>query len=750
MLCSKLGMPPANHGRAPASQTSYTGAVSGGAKLAAFVEVALDLSASLRAEDRYRRLLAAIRTALPVDGGMLLRREGDMLYPVAISGLQVRALAMAFPASLRAVAGDSDRRAPTRTVGEVGLLAGYEDMPIAEQPPGVLIGLPLQIEGQVVGALNLGAKDPHAFDDVPDEDFAVYGALAAAALRTADLIETIERESELRQRVAQELMRVAAQRVDGPLLGTSALVRALRERVAEAAEHDRPLLIVGPQGSGREATARAVHEASRRSEHAFIFASCALQQTERRGLFATNELGAGAASKLALARGGSLYLDGVDLLDAELQRELAALLADDRGADARIIASLSDPAAEPRLPAALIGAMDRIEIPALRDRREDIAIIAQHYAARFSRRVYGADKKIGEASLSLLRGAEWRGNVAELRNVIERAVVESHGPTVQVSEGLLHERPTLGSYTLIEPLGEGGMGSVWLANHKHLSRPAAVKLINPEALKSYGDPSAMMRRFQREAEATAKLCSQHTVEVYDFGVSDQGAFYYVMERLHGLDLDSMVRDHGPLDPERVVHLLLQACRSLAEAHEAGLIHHDVKPANLFACGRPDYDFLKVLDFGLVTALSRDADDAPVSDVARTMPDPSRFETMFGDTQGTPAFAAPEVIAASGADQRADLYSLGCAAFFLLEGRPPFEAEDLMRLMILHLRAPPPRLTPRPGVSGDLEHIILACLAKDPADRPPNAEALYDALARVRLPRPWDHQRARAWWRQREP
>jgi transcriptional regulator with GAF, ATPase, and Fis domain len=733
--------------RAAAQQTRYTGRVAGRAALAGFVEVALDLSASLAAEDRYRRLLAAVRRALPVDGGMLLRREGDMLYPVAISGLQPRALAMSFPVAQRAVAGDLEARAPTRTVGQVGLLTDYADVAVAEQPHGVLIGLPLQIEGHIVGALNLGSKDPYAFDDIPDEDFAVYGALAAAALRTADLIATIERESELRKHVAQDLMRVAAQRVDGPLLGSSPAVRQLREAVQLAASHDRAILIVGPQGSGREATARAVHEASSRSQHGFIYASCALQQAERRGLFATNEMGT-AASKLQLARGGTLYLDGVDLLDASLQRDLIALLAEPAGgeADARIIASLSDPAAESRLPEALRAGTERLVLAALRERREDIPLIAQHYAARFSRRVFGFEKRVDEASLPLLDGADWPGNVGELRNVIERAVVASGGPLVEVSEALLRERPTLGSYTLIEQLGEGGMGSVWLATHKLLSRPAAVKVIHPEVLKSYGDPSSILRRFQREAEATAKLRSQHTVEVYDFGVSSDGAFYYVMERLHGLDLETMVLDYGPLEPARAVYLLIQACRSLGEAHDAGLIHHDIKPANLFACGRPDFDFLKVLDFGLVMPLGRDREDAPVSDTERTMPDPSRFETMFDGTQGTPAFAPPEVIASTSADQRSDLYSLGCSAFFLLEGRPPFEAEDLTRLMILQMRAPPPPLSKRPGVTPELEQVIHACLAKDPADRPESAEVLARQLERVPLDPIWDHHRARAWWK----
>jgi hypothetical protein len=209
----------------------------------------------------------------------------------------------------------------------------------------------------------------------------------------------------------------------------------------------------------------------------------------------------------------------------------------------------------------------------------------------------------------------------------------------------------LGSYRLVHLIGRGGMGEVWHATHRMLARPAAIKLIKPEILGRPTDreTSTIIQRFRREAEAASTLQSPHTIRLYDFGETRAGTFYFVMELLDGLDLETLVRQSGPLPPERVVYLLRQACHSLGEAHDRGIIHRDVKPANMYLCrlGR-EYDFIKVLDFGLV---KYDQDE-------------SLLDTMKGSadmTTGTPAYMAPEMASGDPVDRRADLYALGCVA-----------------------------------------------------------------------------------------
>ena len=291
-----------------------------------------------------------------------------------------------------------------------------------------------------------------------------------------------------------------------------------------------------------------------------------------------------------------------------------------------------------------------------------------------------------------------------------------------------------GSYVLGTSLGRGGMGEVFSAHHSILGRPAAVKVVDPERVsRRLGeDPKTVFRRFEREARATAKLTSPHVVTLFDFGTRQDGAFYYVMERLHGLDLETMVTRHGPLAPERAVHMLLQATDALAEAHGLGLVHRDVKPANLFACRvGTRVDFIKVLDFGLV-----------VSAV-----DSETRLTMDGLTSGTPAYMAPEMARSKTVDARTDVYGLGCLAYWLLTGRLVFEARSAMEILRRHVgTAPSPPSVRAPGViPTELDDAVLACLEKDPDRRPSSAAELAERLRAVPRVRPWDQARARAWW-----
>jgi serine/threonine-protein kinase len=281
------------------------------------------------------------------------------------------------------------------------------------------------------------------------------------------------------------------------------------------------------------------------------------------------------------------------------------------------------------------------------------------------------------------------------------------------------------------------MGEIWLARHRLLVRPAAVKLIRPDVAP--GTPrEQLVRRFEREAHVTAGLRSPHTVQLYDFGITEGGGFYYVMERLRGMDLKRLVERHGPQSPERAVFLLKQACLSLSEAHALGLVHRDIKPANLFACRLgSEFDFVKVVDFGVVSRNARDT---------------AGHITTAGMILGTPAFLAPELMSGPVFDGRADIYALGCVAFWLLTGRPPFEGEDAMSVLLHHARtpAPPPSTLSEETIPALLDALVLECLEKDPSRRPATADVLWDRLDRVPLSSEWNQRRARTWWEMHEP
>jgi serine/threonine-protein kinase len=302
----------------------------------------------------------------------------------------------------------------------------------------------------------------------------------------------------------------------------------------------------------------------------------------------------------------------------------------------------------------------------------------------------------------------------------------------------LREAQELGSYRLVELLGHGGMGEVWRAEHRLLARNAAVKLVRPEVLGASSEAEARLalRRFEREARATAALSSPHTIQVFDFGMTDEGTFYYVMELLSGRDLESIVRTFGPMPADRAVFLLRQVCHSLADAHARGLVHRDIKPANIYLCRMGlEYDFVKVLDFGLVKM------NQPGS-LRQTL------VTMDHKTTGTPAYMAPEIILGEAeVDRRADVYALGCVAYYLLTGQLVFEADTPMKMLLQHVQArpvPPSGRTELP-IPPELDELVLACLEKDPRSRPQNAEELFRMACACRSCNGWSHEDARGWW-----
>ena len=309
----------------------------------------------------------------------------------------------------------------------------------------------------------------------------------------------------------------------------------------------------------------------------------------------------------------------------------------------------------------------------------------------------------------------------------------------------LRKARDLGSYELVSLLGHGGMGEVWEARHRLLARRAAVKLVRPEVIGAATDAEAkiVLKRFEREAQATAGLSSPHSIQLFDFGITDQGVFYYVMELLAGRDLESLVREFGPLPADRVGYLVRQICHSLADAHVRGLVHRDIKPANIYVCrmGR-EYDFVKVLDFGLVklngdlTALRTDT-----------------MLTADQKTTGTPAYMAPEIILGeTNVDRRADVYALGCVAYYLLTGQLVFEADTPMKMLLQHVQAqpvPPSQRTELP-IPTEVDELVLACLEKDPDKRPQNAEVLLGLACGCKTAECWSNDLARTWWEKHLP
>jgi len=327
----------------------------------------------------------------------------------------------------------------------------------------------------------------------------------------------------------------------------------------------------------------------------------------------------------------------------------------------------------------------------------------------------------------------WPNAIAVLVAVATTRAIHRLGEKIQAARAV-------GNYHLEREIGEGGMGQVWEATHRLLARPAAVKLISPDALgENPASARRLFQRFEREAQATAQLQSPHTISVYDFGVARDGSFYYVMELLDGLDLHTLVEEYGPQPAERVTHILIQACHSLAEAHERGLIHRDIKPANIFLCRYGlETDFVKVLDFGLVKP--RESDDRPKANLKLTQ------QQMI---TGTPGFIAPEAMGDGKIDGRADLYALGCVAYWLLAGREVFEHATLMAMLMAHAQQKPHPLSEVvASVPRDLEEVVMSLLAKDPADRPSTAGDLAERLRTLGLAQRWSEQKRSDWWRQR--
>ena len=291
----------------------------------------------------------------------------------------------------------------------------------------------------------------------------------------------------------------------------------------------------------------------------------------------------------------------------------------------------------------------------------------------------------------------------------------------------------LGPYILKEKLGAGGMGEVYRAEHALMRRSCAIKLIHPERARD----REVQDRFAREAKATAQLTHWNTIEVYDYGTTEDGRLYYVMEYLEGVNLWEYVDKYGPMQPARVIYVLKQLCDALYEAECAGLVHRDIKPSNIFLTERGrSFDVAKLLDFGLVqTAADQSASGGKSK----------------ATLHGSPAFMCPEQAVGLAPDCRGDLYSLGCVAYFLLTGRPPFIDDNPIMLIVAHATTPVPTFAEIAAeVPQALGDVIMRCLSRDPSARYASARGLLEALEKCESDPVWTWREAEEWWRIHAP
>jgi serine/threonine protein kinase len=291
----------------------------------------------------------------------------------------------------------------------------------------------------------------------------------------------------------------------------------------------------------------------------------------------------------------------------------------------------------------------------------------------------------------------------------------------------------LGPYVLGPKIGQGGMGAVYRARHAGMKRTVAIKMLGNDASQS-SDPV----RFEREVQLARRLGSPNIVTIYDHGRTPKGTPYYVMEYVDGYDLENLVATFGPLPPARVVHLLRQICDALAAVHDAGLVHRDVKPANVgLTAGGGSFDVVKLFDFGLVKQM-----DPPLG---------APSSTLANAVIGTPGYLAPEAITSPDAiEARSDLYAVGALAYYLLTGTRVFQGNNAIVVCAQHLQSTPQPPSERAGrpIPADLEALVLRCLEKDPARRPQSARALQAQLAACACANDWQEQDAADWWRNR--
>lgn len=357
-------------------------------------------------------------------------------------------------------------------------------------------------------------------------------------------------------------------------------------------------------------------------------------------------------------------------------------------------------------------------------------------------RVMGSWRWLDDLDFGLITEVEYREAMAPIRPLIYSFVGLFSVLVLTVGGLFIYARVVhrlhrniesvrqLGQYTLLEKIGEGAMGQVYRARHSLLARDTAVKMLKPDVVSDEA-----VARFEEEVQQTSQLTHPNTVEIYDFGRTDEGIFYYAMEYLDGYDLGTLLEVSGPLPANRTVHILRQVCLSLREAHDAGLIHRDIKPKNIILCARGgEYDVVKVVDFGLVK-------DVSVAD---------RGVTQMNIIPGTPPYIAPERMkAGADIDARVDIYALGAVGFSLLTAEPVFDGDTAVEIAYKAMHEEPgaPSERTTTSIPGELDKLIHRMLAPSPDDRPADVNSLLQELEKIASASPWERAQAAAWWKE---
>ncbi|WDE98063.1 response regulator [Lentisphaera profundi] len=587
-----------------------------------------------------------------------------------------------------------------------------------------------QVEDKVKG-LDLGAVD---FITKPFQAEEVISRVKTQ-LRLRNLSEKLKAKNSL---LEEELKRIkylgkeAQRELSGPLLGDSLVLQDLKEKIEHSGIMAKPLMLLGKPSCGENVIAREIHQASKFNERAFVQLNCALMyQRESEVLQSDNEL----LEKFDLAKGGCIYFEQIDKLPLDKQQGIIGYIKNHwtrkNIEEGLVIFHTNRDYEKKEISSDLIEYLcdNFIQIPRLHERASDIEAISKFYANKYGLKLAKTIDGLSKDSVENLVQYSWPGDIGELENLIERAVFKSDSNYLEISKEDLEGEQTIGAYKLDGMLGDGGMGEVWRGMHKLLARPAAIKLIKnlDSALLS---KETLLQRFHREARSTANLRSPHTVTLYDYGVTDMGEFYYVMELLEGLSLGELINKFGAIKSSRAIYLMKQTCRSLAEAHRLGMVHRDIKPDNLFIAKLgEEYDFLKVLDFGIVS-------NAGVEDSNLTN----------GQPIGTPNFMAPETAMSKELSGLADIYSLACTFYVALTGSHVFDAPTPMAVMLKHIQDKPVDIREAAGfdMPEAFADILMRCLEKDPQKRPQSAGILYDELNKIPLD-DWGGQIAKDWW-----
>ena len=384
------------------------------------------------------------------------------------------------------------------------------------------------------------------------------------------------------------------------------------------------------------------------------------------------------------------------------------------------------------------GDLTRLAAAALQRSEGDEGVLLEPYRNYRGAEVIGAWRWLPEARIAVaveVDADEAYAPLAHLRvafAVLLALVLLSMGTAAATSLWAvrlrMREAKRVGQYRIERQIGEGGMSHVYLARHAYLSRLAAVKVLKPHLATD-----EVVTRFKREAQLCSLLSHPNTVEIYDYGTTRDGRWYYAMEYLHGISLERLVRAEGPMPLARALHALRHACGSLQEAHEHGWVHRDVKPDNIMLCARGGgHDVVKVLDFGLIKQV-RNPDTRDITQYARVL--------------GTPLYMAPERVRdPADADARADIYALGAVAWFVLAGRPVFDAQTDHDIVYRVMNEAPSSLAQAvPGIPVELDALVMRCLAKDRDARPASMEEVREVLDALAARAPWTEADARAWW-----